>query len=203
MVRLGELVAHVNTVPYGIDMNKRLGKQEWISAGLKALSEQGVDLVRVEKIAVALQVTKGSFYWHFKNRDALLKAMLEAWKARATNDIIVKVEQSGGDARVRLQSLFRIVLESDGRLDMAIRAWANNDQVAQSALAEIDKRRLAYLETLFMDLGMNSLEAAARARFSYHALIGQFAMGAPAIPQGLVSQQFDIIFEMLVRGVEM
>jgi AcrR family transcriptional regulator len=203
MVRLRELVAHVNTVAYGIGMSKRLGKQEWIGAGLKALSEQGIDLVRVEKLAAALQVTKGSFYWHFKNREALLKAVLEAWKARATSDVISKVEEIGGDARARLQSLFRIVLESDGRLDMAIRAWANKDKVAQTALADIDKRRLAYLETLFMELGMSSLEAAARARFSYHALIGQFAMGAPAIPQGLVSQQFDIIFEMLVSGDEM
>ncbi|MDH3596293.1 MAG: TetR/AcrR family transcriptional regulator [Rhodospirillales bacterium] len=181
-------------------MSKRLGKREWIDAGLKALAAQGVDAVRVEVLAKALGVTKGSFYWHFKNRNALLEAVLDAWKARATNDVIAQVEERNGDARARLRSLFTIVLESDGRLDREIRAWAAKDSAALAAIEHIDRRRLAYLESLFLGLDFTPIEAAARARLVYHALIGQFTMGLPAKPQSRPSKQFEIIFEMLVRN---
>ncbi len=180
-------------------MSKRLGKQEWIVAGLKALSAKGVDSVRVERLADALGVSKGSFYWHFKNRDALLSAVLETWKTRATHDVIATVEHGGGDARARIRALFKIVLDSDGRLDMAVRAWASKDKAVMATLALIDKRRLAYLETLFKELGFTPGEARARARLSYNAFIGQFALNIPLSPKGPKSKQFDIIFELLVR----
>ena len=73
MVTLVRDVATVNTVPYG-SMSMRLSRQEWIDAGLKAMARDGVDAVRIERLAAALKVTKGSFYWHFKDRDALLEA---------------------------------------------------------------------------------------------------------------------------------
>ena len=100
-------------------MSRRLGKQEWINAGLVALAAHGADAVRVERLAETLHVTKGSFYWHFKDRNELLQALLEAWQSRATRAIIDAVETRGGDARARLTTLFTIVAESDGRLGEA------------------------------------------------------------------------------------
>jgi AcrR family transcriptional regulator len=106
MELLGRAIAAVNTAPYGGRVSKRLGRQEWINAGLKALAEHGAEAVRIERLADTLRVTKGSFYWHFKDRGALLEALLEAWQARATNAIIDQVEARGGDARTRLETLF-------------------------------------------------------------------------------------------------
>ena len=193
---IGHDLASVNTVTYGATMSKRLGKQEWIEAALRSLAEHGVDAVRVERLAEALQVTKGSFYWHFQDRDALLSAMLEAWQARATNDIIAMVEARGGETGARIRALGLTVFNADGRLDRQVRAWAANDEQARAAQVKIDQRRLGYLEQLFKELGFSTAQANARATFSYHALIGQFAMNAKGKPK---PGQLEIIFELLMR----
>ena len=181
-------------------MVERLGKQDWIDAGLEALAGGGIGAVRVERLAEELSVTKGSFYWHFTDRATLHEALLETWRRRATENVIVKVQEFEGDAKARLRLLFTIVLESDGRLDMAIRAWAVKDSAALAALKHIDKCRVAYLESLFCQLGFTPTQATARAWFIYNALIGHFAMGVPFKAQGQGARQFESIFEMLVGG---
>ena len=183
---------------------KKLGKLEWIDAGLRALAQTGVDAVRVERLAQTLKVTKGSFYWHFKDRNALLAALLDAWQAQATNAIIEQVEAQGGDARAKLWALFTIVAKADGRLDRAIRNWAAQegaaqDPTAQTALEQVDRRRLDYLRALFQGLGFSAAQAAARARLVYHALIGQFMMEAGTTRRERHEGDLEIVFEMLVR----
>ena len=180
-------------------MSKRLGRDEWVVAALKALADLGVEAVRVERLAETLGVTKGSFYWHFADRQALLMAILEAWKARATADIIAQVERGGGDTRARMHALMVIVFSSDGRLDRQVRAWAANDVNARAAQEEIDRRRTGYLEGLFTDLGFSRAVAHARARFAYHALIGQFAL-ADGGKGKRAAAELEIVFAMLVAG---
>jgi len=97
---------------------------------------------------------------------------------RATGDIIIEVETRGGNAEERLRTLFTIVFASSGRLDQEIRIWAARDKFVKAALSKVDQTRLDYLKSLFEELGFPAIEATARARFSYHALIGQFTMGA-------------------------
>ncbi|MGD0641925.1 MAG: TetR family transcriptional regulator [Roseiarcus sp.] len=180
-------------------MTARLGKREWIDAGLHALSEDGVEAVRVERLAAMLHVTKGSFYWHFKDRRTLLEAMLETWRSRATNAIIDEVEAKGGGAIARLRTLSTIVSRIDGRLDRAIRVWAGQDEMARAALDEIDRRRLDYLASLFAELSFAPREAVARARLVYHALIGQFAMGERGGRAERLAEHLDVVIPMLVR----
>jgi AcrR family transcriptional regulator len=180
-------------------MSKRLGKSEWIKAGLKTLARNGVDAVRVEPLAATLRVTKGSFYWHFKDRQALLDALLDTWQARATTDIIDQVEAKGGDAHARLVSLFSIVGHASGRLDRAIRGWAGHDAAARKVLEEVDRQRFGYLVTLFVGIGFSPPDAEARARLVYHALIGQFMIGQTGIDDARTAEHLDIILPMLVR----
>lgn len=182
-------------------MSKRLGRQEWIDAGLLAIAEHGVDAVRVERLAAALGVTKGSFYWHFKDRNALLAALLEAWKARATNDIIAQVEAKGGDSAARLRTLFTMVTQLDGRLDRSIRAWAAQNANARTALEQVDRRRLDYLESLFLGLAFSPAEASARAWLVYHALVGQLMNGLPATQRKRLAELLDVVYPILVHNL--
>jgi AcrR family transcriptional regulator len=163
------------------------------------MAEHGAGTVRVERLAEMLSVTKGSFYWHFKDRGALLEALIEDWKAQATSAIIDQVEAQGGDASTRLHRLFSIVVQMDGRLDRAIRSWAAEDAMAQRALAEVDERRQRYLESLFLGIGFSEPEAIARARLMYHALIGQFMMGTFDGYREHLDECHNIILPMLVR----
>lgn len=182
-------------------MNQKLGKQEWIRAGLRALAEQGADAVRVERLASVLGVTKGSFYWHFKDRGELLAALIETWRAQATDAIIAQVEAMGGSAGQKMRALFTIVVSADGRLEQAIRVWAASDGDARTALAQVDQRRLDYLASLFEQLGFTAEEGAARSRLVYHSLIGQYTMGTPMSQNERLNECLNIVYPMLVRRV--
>ena len=179
-------------------MTTLLGPQQWIDAALSALAADGVDAVRVERLAATLKVTKGSFYWHFPNRGALLDAILDAWKTQATAAIIADVETRGGAARAKLLHLISRVFIAHGTLDRQIRAWATNDARARTALDEIDQSRLNYLALLFDGAGFSPSQSRIRARFAYHALIGRFTMGTT--PQSPRSREAEIqlIFQMLI-----
>ncbi len=180
-------------------MTDRLGQQDWVVAGLRALAADGVEGVRVERLAATLRVTKGSFYWHFSDRGALLAAMLEAWKVRATGDVISQVDAGGGDAQARLHRLLGIVFATDGRLEQQIRAWAAHDAMARAAQDGSDRLRTAYVVALFGELGFERAEAQARAQFAYQALIGHYAMGGLGRGSARAKRQLDLVFAMLVR----
>jgi AcrR family transcriptional regulator len=161
-------------------MKDSLDRSAWVSAGLAALAAKGLESVRVERLAADLKVTKGSFYWHFRDRAGLLAMMVEAWRTSATTDIITRVEARATDPADRLKALFATVLRADGRLEMAMRDWAARDAGVGAVVAETDARRVAYVEALFAAVGVPVGEAGARARFAYQALLGHFRMGAGA-----------------------
>ncbi|GAB4372617.1 MAG: hypothetical protein Kow00121_15120 [Elainellaceae cyanobacterium] len=113
----------------------KLGQQDWIELGLRVIAENGVEAVRVEPLAKLLNVTKGSFYWHFKNRDELLEALLQEWVSRETERIIEQTETGGGDASQKLLRLLELAVQDNGQIENAVRAWATNDGRVAAVLA--------------------------------------------------------------------
>lgn len=178
-------------------MPKRLGEAEWVQAGLRTLARHGVEAVRVESLAADLKVTKGSFYWHFKDRAALLERVLDAWMSRTTASVIATLEGEGGDARTRLEALLRISMSSQGRLERAVRAWAAQDPGVHEALQTIDDRRRAYLASLLTQLGLPPAESRQRARFAYHAMIGQFMAQSPPDKGARLKERIRSVLAML------
>ena len=158
-------------------MAARLGRGDWLAAATAALAESGVDAVRVEPLAQRLGITKGSFYWHFRDRPALLAAVLEDWEKVATLAIIDEVEAGGGDASARLLRLFLLTLDADPRLERQLRAWAAGDPAAATIVERVDRRRLRYLRGLFADLGFSSPAARTRAHLVYYSALGEIAHG--------------------------
>ena len=96
----------------------RTPRSSWIDQGLRALGVGGVDAVRIESLAQALGVTKGGFYWHFDDRSALLEEMLDTWQRVVSEDVIVRVESLGGDARTKLRHLFGIAVSMDDMVEI-------------------------------------------------------------------------------------
>lgn len=159
-------------------MAARLGRDDWLAAATAALAEDGIDAVRVEPLAQRLGITKGSFYWHFRDRPALLAALLEEWEQRATLAIIDQVEAGGGTASARLLRLFLLTLDADPRLERRLRAWAAGDPAAAAIVERVDRRRLRYLRGLFAALGFTPPEARARAHLVYYSTLGEIALGS-------------------------
>jgi AcrR family transcriptional regulator len=155
----------------------KLGRQDWIDRGLQVLAAKGVEAVRVEPLAKLMNVTKGSFYWHFKNREDFLDALLQAWVNQQTDSIIVQVEAVGGDAKSKLLNLFELAVQDEGEVENAIRAWATNTPEVAAILAQVDQRRLDYTRDLFLQVGFSPLDAIVRARLAYYSLVGEFTIG--------------------------
>lgn len=150
------------------------GRQDWIRAGLKALSRAGVSGVRVEALARELGVTKGSFYWHFARREELLLAVLDTWEALGTHEIIRQVEALGGDARARLLELWAITSRSPLGPELAIRDWSRTNAQARARVQRVDRQRLDYLSARFAELGHGCEESEQRALLMYSLLIGAY-----------------------------
>jgi AcrR family transcriptional regulator len=154
-------------------------KSQWLSAGLEALRRGGVGAVRVERLASGLDITKGSFYWHFRDRRELLEALLDYWAREMTEAEFERLQKKGGLA-ARLEALAEDVLEKGmGRYDPAIRAWARTDRKVAAAVAQVDRRRVRALAEFFAEGGFPPAEARTRARLFYTFLLGEPQVRAP------------------------
>ena len=153
-----------------VDKSKRLGREDWLAAALEVLKSEGVGKVNVVRIARDLGVTSGSFYWHFKDRNDLLRSLLDFWVRSQTEAILEKVDQ--GTPSERLLKLMEILtLGEQARYEVAVRAWAGFDNMAAEVVRGTDKRRIEWLRSIFLELGFSGIEAEMRARlFVYYQL---------------------------------
>ena len=154
------------------------GSQDWVEAGFDALAEGGIDRVRIEVLAQALGVTKGGFYRRFRDRPALLAAMLETWAEGRIAAIRQQTELDGGETpQERLQSvihLFASRLNARGlSIELAVRQWARSDTAAAEAVRKVDAMRLARVTALYERLGFPALEARTRGFTFYAFIFGQ------------------------------
>jgi AcrR family transcriptional regulator len=166
---------------------------DWTRAALDALARGGLAAVAVEPLAKDLGTTKGSFYWHFADRNALIAAALAQWEERDT-DLVISAIERGDDARTRLRNLLQLVFGAvrsgsgagAGSVELALQANASDPLVAAS-LGRVTERRLAYLTTLFAELGLSPARARDRALLAYSAFLGhaQLAHATPGVlPNG-------------------
>jgi AcrR family transcriptional regulator len=168
--------AMANTVPILEVVKKgdraRLSAPDWESAALDLIAEQGVSAVAVEPLARRLGVTKGSFYWHFPTREALLRAALERWE-QADLAAVLEPIASIADARERLRELFRHTsreMKSHVIYSALLRAL-DHPQV-QPVMARVSQRRMDILTVAYRQAGMDRHQAGHRARLAYTAYIG-------------------------------
>lgn len=166
----------------------RTPRSAWIDEGLRALAGGGPDVVRIEAVAKALGVTKGGFYWHFEDREALLEEMLDTWERVGVDLVIELVEDEGGNARTKLWRLFRLATsgeELEGvdseellRIDLAIRDWARRDRDVAGRLRRVDNRRMDYMRSLFGAFCPDEAEVEVRAMLAFSVWIGNHFIAA-------------------------
>jgi AcrR family transcriptional regulator len=154
-------------------------RSRWIDEGLRALAAGGPEAVRVEPLAQALGVTKGGFYGHFADRNALLEEMLDTWERKATDEVLERVERHGGDVRARLRLAGSLTFSAELLpIDLAIRAWSRCDQAVAARLRRVDNRRMDYLRLLFSAICSDQDEVEARSMLAFSLVIGHHFMAA-------------------------
>ena len=157
----------------------RTPRSRWIEEGLRALAAGGPDAVRVEALAQALGVTKGGFYGHFADRNALLEEMLDTWERKAIDEVLERVERQGGDVRARLRRAGALTFSRELLpIDLAVRDWARRDQAVAERLRHVDNRRMDYLRLLFGAICRDEDEVEARSMLAFSLVVGHHFLAA-------------------------
>jgi AcrR family transcriptional regulator len=150
----------------------QLSAQDWTNAALRALADGGVAAVRVDVLARSLGVTRGSFYWHFADRDALLQVALEQWEQTVTAQVIERMENVG-DPAARFEQLVRAAFGAEAipGLQPAIMAHAKHP-IVEPVLRRVTARRIDFIAEIYQDLGLTPAAARRRAIIAYATYLG-------------------------------
>ncbi len=153
---------------------QRLGPHDWLVEALETLGREGVVGVNVENIARSMGVTKGGFYWHFKDIQELLDRLLEHWEMELTDKIDAHLSHLHGKPAEQLLALLEFIAENEtNRYDTSMRTWALHDERVATVVRRVDQKRLAYVRDLFRKMGFPAEQARMRSRMSYYYVVGE------------------------------
>ncbi|MBI4742082.1 MAG: TetR/AcrR family transcriptional regulator [Betaproteobacteria bacterium] len=158
----------------------QLDRNEWVVAATEALANQGMGGMRVEVLAKSFGVTKGSFYWHFKDRQDLFDAVLQTWKEGRIRDIDKQTDAPPGQEREQLLHVIDVYSANRNRkgiaIELAVRDWARRDAKVAAVVEEVDTWRLECTRKLFVANGLSDSEAKSRSLLLYAYVFGQSLM---------------------------
>jgi AcrR family transcriptional regulator len=144
--------------------NRGRSRAEWLEAGLGLLASGSVEAISVERLSRSLGIAKSGFYWHFRNRDDLLRQMLDHWVHELTEVVTGNEQLQALEPKLRLVTTAETILDYDlARLDMAIRQWALTDKLAARAVRKVNRIRLGFVSEALSELGFDGDELEMRA----------------------------------------
>ncbi|WP_460273608.1 TetR/AcrR family transcriptional regulator [Celeribacter sp. ULVN23_4] len=161
------------------DKTERGSREAWLNAAHNALVEGGVEAVKIMPLAQQLNLSRTSFYWFFKDREALLKELRENWKARTTEPLAkstLTYAETETEAMLNVIGCFLNDQSFDARFEFAVRSWALQDAQTMEQLQAADVERLTALRTMLMRWGHDEQDADVRARTIYLVQIGYISM---------------------------
>jgi AcrR family transcriptional regulator len=178
----------------------RLNIDDWVQAALEIMATEGIGGVKIGRLCDQLGVTKGSFYWHFKDLDAFLDAIAERWREgqgtfRSRLDDAIAADPKGG----LLDAVQAFLDKRLGRLERAMRDWSRADDRARAAIRAADKRTFDALVTGFETLGFGRTDADVRAKILFYAGVG-FGDVGPIGDRSAAAQQLETLVELLTRS---
>jgi len=177
------------------DKPARLSADDWARAALDVVAESGVAAVAVEPLARRLGVTKGSFYWHYPSREALLEAALSRWEAYEQEAVFGTLEAIS-DPRERMRALFKLVAhEARSHIIYSELLKALDHPVVRPVIERVSKRRLDYLTASYRQAGMGRVEAQHRARLTYAAYVGFLQLSLQSQQARLHHDEYDAYVE--------
>ncbi len=155
--------------PANLERNKkgsiRLSREDWLSRALDYLAHEGRDKLTIDNLVRALGVTKGSFYWHFRDRKDFFDQLLRFWDDRFTQSVIETVMVQDDAPDVRLWKIMEMVCSQNiTRYEIVIRGWAAHEPEIEGFVRKVDRARNKIVRGLFEQLGFTGVALEMRAR---------------------------------------
>jgi AcrR family transcriptional regulator len=180
----------------------RLSAADWERAALEMIADAGIGALAVEALARRLGVTKGSFYWHFKNREALLQATLIRWEADDDDDLQQHIGATGEPPRERLGALFRWASgEAQAHRIYAALLQALDHPLVKPVMIRVSRRRMDFLEAAFREAGLDAGAAQHRARLTYAAYVGFLQLNLTLELPHLSHEQYEAYVEHMIGAL--
>lgn len=133
---------------------------DWIRAALARLSEEGIEAVRVEVLARELGVSKGSFYWHFRDRQDLLDKALAHWERHEIGSL--DLDGGAGSAATRWARIVQATADPARiQLEAAVRSWARRDRQVAQRVSAVEQKKTAVVASVLQDVGFTRSAAEA------------------------------------------
>lgn len=146
-------------------VKKRVSKQDWLNASLDLLRAGGIEAVRVERLADKLNVAKSGFYYHFRDRADLHKALLDHWLQLDGTPFLKERRFAEASPAEKLAIVAEVVDQADlSRYDNAIRQWARQDSKVRRVWRKEMNKRLEHIRGLFRALGFEGEQLEMRVR---------------------------------------
>ena len=168
-----------------------LSAGDWEQQALVLIAEKGIRAVAVESLAVRMGVTKGSFYWHFLNRESLLEQSLIRWEKHDAANLHTSLSAID-DPRERLRSFFRRTGREKLTHDVySSLCMASDHPQVEPLLERVAERRMKHIEKAYEEIGFDSQEASHRARLTYSAYLGFLQLQKQHQTPSLSSEEFE------------
>lgn len=153
-----------------------LTPDDWVDAATNLLVSKSIDAVRIDLLAKSLEITIGSFYYHFKDREDLLLHVLKKWHETTMTQVLQSSADLPFDQGV--QQILSIPFHGEtarraAMVEFAIRGWARRDDLARKVVSEVDRERLATFTVAMQKAGYSKAEAGNRAFLAYSFQLSQ------------------------------
>ena len=174
-------------------MDEKKNRQDWLIAGLQMLSSEGPNGMGIMPISRKLGVTKGSFYWHFKDLKEYQLALIAEWEQSYAQHAIDYMEQMEGDADTKFRFWMTGAVGSDFSLARAIRSWSLSDENVKQVQERVDAQLIDYLAKLLRGIGWEKEESITVAHWTYWAFVGYATVSGPFV----APKQLNLILDIL------
>ena len=159
------------------EASSRLSEMAWVKAAFFHIANNNVDDIRIEELAREIGVTKGSFYWHFRNRQDLLERLLAYWMERATVQIAKWNRATEASGVERLTALLSLPANTPpdkkgADIELAVRAWARQAPFAAEIVEKVDRIRADFFLELIGEMGFEGADARWRAHVAQAFMLG-------------------------------
>lgn len=147
------------------ETGKRFDRERWLQSALDVLAREGSAKLRVDGLSSSLNVTKGSFYHHFRDRSDFIEKLAEFWASKYNDHVMREIGAQDTSPKERLRDLMGMITGGGfDRYDTAFRSWAAQDSIVAEALRKVDLARYRFIRGLFEEMGFSGTDLETRVR---------------------------------------